>query len=98
MVRSDRGGFWSNSINTLLVSIYTPYSLKYPLSPPQQKSKDGIDKQKTTTVLPEIFLFDYGVVVFWGMTFQEEQRILKELEPYEDAKLGIELTRIQCLL
>lgn len=35
-----------------------------------------------------MFLFDYGVVVFWGMTLQEEQRILKILEPYGESKLG----------
>ncbi|KAJ1910839.1 sporulation protein rmd1 [Tieghemiomyces parasiticus] len=31
----------------------------------------------------EIFVFDYGVVVFWAMTAEEEQRALAELRPYE---------------
>lgn len=64
-------------------SIYTPYSVKYPLSPPNGQG------QQQKSMLPEMFLFDYGVVVFWGMTLQDEQRVLKELDPYEDAKLGI---------
>ncbi|KAG1317984.1 hypothetical protein G6F62_012598 [Rhizopus arrhizus] len=34
-----------------------------------------------------MFLFDYGVVVFWGMTLEEELKILKELEPFEEEKL-----------
>lgn len=66
-------------------SIYTPYSVKYPLSPPNGQG----EHQKT--MLPEMFLFDYGVVVFWGMTLQDEQRVLKELDPYEDAKLGMHI-------
>ncbi|KAI8381120.1 uncharacterized protein BYT42DRAFT_565329 [Radiomyces spectabilis] len=65
--------------------LYTPYSLTYPVSPPQYKQG-----QHLTKVLPEMFLFDYGVVVFWGMTLQEEQRILKELEPFEEEKLELD--------
>lgn len=32
---------------------------------------------------PEIFLFDYGVVVIWGMSVAEEQRLLKEIGRFE---------------
>lgn len=35
-----------------------------------------------------MFLFDYGVIVFWGMGLKDEQRILKLLEPFEEEKLG----------
>ncbi|KAI7865905.1 hypothetical protein BDF14DRAFT_1685778, partial [Spinellus fusiger] len=62
--------------------VYTPYSLTFPLSPPKDTHTRAAD------ILPEMFLFDYGVVVFWGMTFHEEQQVLKELEPFEDEKLG----------
>jgi uncharacterized Rmd1/YagE family protein len=34
-----------------------------------------------------MFLFDYGVIVFWGMTLEEELDILKLLEPFEEEKL-----------
>lgn len=66
-------------------SVYTPYSLSYPSGPPK-KSNDH--PEPSVTFLPEMFLFDYGVVVFWGMTLIEEQRILKELKPFEDETLG----------
>ena len=37
---------------------------------------------------PEVFLFDYGVVVIWGMTAAQEQRFLKEIAKFEIEKLG----------
>ncbi|CAK7199073.1 sporulation protein rmd1 [Sporothrix eucalyptigena] len=37
---------------------------------------------------PELFLFDYGVVVIWGMTEAQEQRFLKELAKFELEKLA----------
>ncbi|CAO3623987.1 unnamed protein product [Cunninghamella blakesleeana] len=66
--------------------VYTPYSVNYPYSPPKQNDTDD-QQRKGRTNLPEMFLFDYGVVVFWGMTLNEEQRILKDLEPFEEEKL-----------
>ncbi|KAM0716748.1 hypothetical protein Q7P37_008193 [Cladosporium fusiforme] len=42
----------------------------------------------TTVHIPEIFLFEYGVVVIWGMTVKEEQRFLKEIAKFEQEKLG----------
>ncbi|OAQ70342.1 sporulation protein RMD1 [Pochonia chlamydosporia 170] len=37
---------------------------------------------------PEVFLFDYGVVVIWGMTESEEAKFLKELAKFELEKLA----------
>ncbi|CAK7265485.1 sporulation protein rmd1 [Sporothrix epigloea] len=37
---------------------------------------------------PELFLFDYGVVVIWGMTEAQERRFLKELAKFELEKLA----------
>lgn len=37
---------------------------------------------------PEVFLFEYGVVVIWGMTLQQETRFLKEIAKFELEKLG----------
>lgn len=69
--------------------LYTPYSFTYPIAPPQL---DEASINSNTPVnmykLPEIFLFDYGVCVFWGMTLKEEQRVLQLLEPFEEEKLG----------
>ncbi|KAJ1858876.1 sporulation protein rmd1 [Coemansia sp. RSA 1822] len=35
----------------------------------------------------EVFLFDYGVVVVWGMTEQHEREFLRELESFEVEKV-----------
>ena len=37
---------------------------------------------------PEVFLFDYGVVVIWGMSLAHEQRFLKEIAKFETEKLA----------
>lgn len=37
---------------------------------------------------PEVFLFDYGVVVIWGMTEIEEARFLKYISKFELEKLS----------
>lgn len=42
----------------------------------------------TTVHVPEVFLFEYGVVVIWGMTVKEEQRFLKEIAKFEQEKLS----------
>jgi uncharacterized Rmd1/YagE family protein len=42
----------------------------------------------TTVHIPEVFLFEYGVVVIWGMNEKEEQRFLKEIAKFEQEKLG----------
>ncbi|KAL8359469.1 hypothetical protein RB601_007821 [Gaeumannomyces tritici] len=39
---------------------------------------------------PEVFLFDYGVVVIWGMSIAQEQRFLKEIAKFETEKLALE--------
>ena len=36
----------------------------------------------------EVFFFEYGVVVIWGMKEGEEKSLLYELIPFEDEKLG----------
>ncbi|KAI5362265.1 hypothetical protein Slin15195_G059160 [Septoria linicola] len=41
-----------------------------------------------TVHIPEVFLFEYGVVVIWGMSLKEEQRFLKEISKFEQEKLG----------
>ena len=38
--------------------------------------------------LSEVFLFNYGVVVIWGMTVTEEKRFLKEIARFETEKLS----------
>ncbi|CEI96697.1 Putative Sporulation protein RMD1 [Rhizopus microsporus] len=64
--------------------LYTQFAFTYPPKPPQ--ATETVE-QDTTILIPEMFLFDYGVIVFWGMELKEEQRILKLLEPFEEEKL-----------
>ena len=42
----------------------------------------------TTVPTPEVFLFDYGTVVIWGMTLPQERRFLLELSKFESEKLS----------
>lgn len=37
---------------------------------------------------PEVFLFEYGVVVIWGMSATQEQKFLKEITKFEVEKLA----------
>ncbi|KIW24443.1 uncharacterized protein PV07_10156 [Cladophialophora immunda] len=49
------------------------------------------DSEFSTTVhIPEIFIFDYGTVVIWGMTVQQEQRFLNDMTKFSDAPLPTE--------
>lgn len=45
---------------------------------------------------PEVFLFDYGVVVIWGMSLQHEQRFLKEIAKFESEKLAPDDVETEC--
>lgn len=43
----------------------------------------------------DVFLFEYGVVVFWGFTETEERRFLKELARFENEKLADEDVQVE---
>jgi uncharacterized Rmd1/YagE family protein len=45
---------------------------------------------------PEVFLFDYGVVVIWGMSLRDEQRFLKEIAKFENEKLAEDDMETEC--
>jgi uncharacterized Rmd1/YagE family protein len=49
---------------------------------------DIIPDFDTTVHTPEAFLFDYGVVVIWGMTEAQEVRFLKDVSKFEIEKLA----------
>ena len=44
----------------------------------------------TVVHTPEVFVFEYGTVVIWGMTVQQEQRFLNDMSKFSDAPLPIE--------
>ncbi|KAI0526321.1 hypothetical protein F5B22DRAFT_632832 [Xylaria bambusicola] len=45
---------------------------------------------------PEVFLFDYGVVVIWGMSITHEQRFLKDIAKFELEKLDPDDVETEC--
>ena len=57
------------------------------LSQSQSPRADTLDFD-TQVHTPEIFLFEYGTVVIWGMTLAHETRFLKELAKFESEKLA----------
>ncbi|CAN9252421.1 unnamed protein product [Alternaria alternata] len=59
-------------------------SITHADSDPQMDAPDFDTRVHT----PEVFLFEYGTVVIWGMTLQEEKKFLKEIAKFEVDKLG----------
>lgn len=49
---------------------------------------DSVPDFDTQVHTPEVFLFDYGVVVIWGMSETEEARFLKYISKFELEKLA----------
>jgi uncharacterized Rmd1/YagE family protein len=66
----------SNSAS--LTSPTSPTSLNDPTTRPDDIILESIS---------EIFVFDYGVVVLWGFTREQEGQLLHHLAPFEDEKL-----------
>lgn len=62
---------------------HTPSEMRQPYEP----SPENLDFD-TQVHTPEVFLFNYGTVVIWGMTLKEEERFLKEIAKFETEKLA----------
>jgi uncharacterized Rmd1/YagE family protein len=45
---------------------------------------------------PEVFFFEYGVVVLWGMSLAHERRFLKEIAKFEKEKLAPDDVETEC--
>jgi uncharacterized Rmd1/YagE family protein len=58
--------------------------------PVHAESDPSLETQDFDTQVhtPEVFLFEYGTVVIWGMTVQDEKRFLKDIAKFEVDKLG----------
>lgn len=89
----------------LMSSIYSPYSYTgVDVSPPP--SADLINLETETwvrdggqgprAVISEVFLFEYGVTVIWGMTESEEKRFLNEITKFEVESLRMKT--LKCVL
>lgn len=62
---------------------------------PQDGTAEAANKRKRSRfsvddVVPELFIMDYGTIVIWGMTLQEEKRFLRELRRFEVERLASE--------
>jgi len=47
-----------------------------------------VTAQNRSVESSEVFLFQYGVVVIWGMSMRDEKRFLKDIAKFESEKLG----------
>lgn len=65
----------------------TPSSTELGPSEGQGLHQRSNSEFSTTVHTPEIFIFDYGTVVIWGMTVQQEQRFLNDMAKFSDAPL-----------
>ncbi|KAI1826209.1 hypothetical protein F4861DRAFT_529955 [Xylaria intraflava] len=72
------------------------------LTYPDESTLDGAHSRglgtnfDTQVHTPEVFLFDYGVVVIWGMSLAHEQRFLKDIAKFEMEKLDTEDVETEC--
>lgn len=61
--------------------------------------RDGDDRRRyeidTDVDIPEIFVFDYGAVVIWGMTKADERRFLAEMARFEVETLADEKVQVE---
>ncbi|KAA8907343.1 hypothetical protein FN846DRAFT_947405 [Sphaerosporella brunnea] len=54
-----------------------------------------VEQQNRAISMSDVFLFQYGVVVIWGMTVEEERRFLKEIAKFENEKLAEEDVQVE---
>ncbi|PTB79456.1 DUF155-domain-containing protein [Trichoderma longibrachiatum ATCC 18648] len=59
-----------------------------PSMPEHTSMKDSVPDFDIEIHTPEVFLFDYGVVVIWGMTEAQEAKFLKDIAKFELEKLA----------
>ena len=64
-----------------------PNHTRTEMEQPEAPREDTLDFD-TQVHTPEVFLFEYGTVVIWGMTLQQEQRFLKDIAKFENEKLS----------
>jgi uncharacterized Rmd1/YagE family protein len=67
-------------------------SSEHAVSTPQSDEAFEID---TTIHTPEVFLFDYGTVVIWGMTPAHESRFLSDISKFASSILSPDDTQIE---
>ncbi len=62
---------------------------------PLDEHVDLIEAVASDAPVGEVFIFDYGTVVIWGLEEAQEKRVLFELQPYELERLSPEDTEVE---
>ena len=89
-----------NDAGDIAIEAQDPSALNEMAMASVQEHQDQQEHQNTpdfdTLVhIPEVFLFDYGVVVLWGMSLAQEQRFLKEIAKFETEKLAKDNVQVE---
>ncbi|CBQ72673.1 conserved hypothetical protein [Sporisorium reilianum SRZ2] len=99
-LRSTRDAATTKTGDLLGIPELHPDSQQHQQKDAQQQQQDGnaeaaANKRKRSRfsvddIVPELFIMDYGTIVIWGMTLQEEKRFLRELRKFEVERLASE--------
>ena len=80
--------FTSSLANSTLIDVDGPGGGLY-TSPGYGSETEGGGSFSIDSIEKELFFFEYGVVVCWGLSKEEEKAVLKLLVPFEEDKIGI---------
>ncbi|KAL3462956.1 hypothetical protein BJX64DRAFT_258502 [Aspergillus heterothallicus] len=80
-----------------LIDLHDPDSHSSDLRNPSEPTSafDNNPDIDTTIHAPEVFLFDYGTVVIWGMTPAQESRFLSDISKFATSILSPEDTQVE---
>ncbi|EXJ89526.1 hypothetical protein A1O3_02593 [Capronia epimyces CBS 606.96] len=78
-------GMMEESAELAMTATRSSTDLRHPENDDMHQRSNSELSTKVDT--PEIFIFDYGTVVIWGMTVQQEQRFLNDMSKFSDAPL-----------
>ena len=70
------------------IASHSSTDLRHPESDEMHERSNS--ELSTAVHTPEVFIYDYGTVVIWGMTVQQEQRFLNDMSKFSDAPLPTE--------
>ncbi|KAL4876076.1 hypothetical protein BJY04DRAFT_210847 [Aspergillus karnatakaensis] len=79
-----------------LIDLHDPESHSSNMQNPTETSVlDNAPDIDTTIHAPEVFLFDYGTVVIWGMSPAQESRFLSDISKFATSILSPEDTQVE---
>ncbi len=72
--------------------LYTPYYVNCDKSSLETDLETAV---ASSASVGEVFVFDYGVVVIWGLDESDERKVLRELQPFEIDRLDMEDVEVE---